>query len=258
MRQVFDQDLSCRIVDFGQENLQINLRGDIAWVTFDGWSIWANGGRGALFETRIMERHNGRWKIAYSSFVVRQEDEPEGLTVCVDENGAVVRASDASRRTLRDHPLLTVSAGRLRAHRRDWDRALQAAFAQAGQHHGFFQTLRYANDMGGPPHFPVILGQTDEGGVAVVQFSLRDCVTYVHVDGDGHLDHRLAAAKTVFGLSDGQIRVAREIALGRSLKGAAGELGISVNTARTHLARLYDKTGVGTQAALVRLLLSVG
>ena len=33
---------------------------------------------------------------------------------------------------------------------------------------------------------------------------------------------------------------------------------ISTNTARTHLSRIYDKTCVNSQPALVRLLLSVG
>ena len=35
-------------------------------------------------------------------------------------------------------------------------------------------------------------------------------------------------------------------------------MGISVNTAKTHLKRMFDKTGVHAQPALVRLLLSVG
>lgn len=54
------------------------------------------------------------------------------------------------------------------------------------------------------------------------------------------------------------MKLARHIAMGESVKGAAEKLGISVNTARTHMTRLYEKTGVRSQAALVRLLLSVG
>jgi DNA-binding CsgD family transcriptional regulator len=33
--------------------------------------------------------------------------------------------------------------------------------------------------------------------------------------------------------------------------------GVTLNTARTHLRRLFDKTGVRTQAALVRALLAI-
>lgn len=65
-------------------------------------------------------------------------------------------------------------------------------------------------------------------------------------------------AQAVYGLSDGQARLARQIADGKGAKEAAEALGISVNTARTHLSRLYDKTEAHAQTALVRLLLSVG
>jgi len=83
-------------------------------------------------------------------------------------------------------------------------------------------------------------------------------MTYVRLDAENLVERRLGHAQTVFDISDAQIKVAQRIALGLSLRESAHELGVTVNTARTHLYRLYEKTGVGTQAALVRLLLSVG
>ena len=62
----------------------------------------------------------------------------------------------------------------------------------------------------------------------------------------------------MFGLSAAQQRLAAEIVRGHTLPIAASALGISVNTARTHLNRIFDKTGVHSQAALVRNLYSVG
>ena len=117
-----------------------------------------------------------------------------------------------------------------------------------------------ANQMvnGRPFHYPVVLGESDEGTVVVFHVSVRDGSTFLLFDGDGSLDRRLAVAQAVFGLSNGQLKVARFIADGVGVKGAAQALGISVNTARTHLARLFEKTGVNSQTALVRLLLSVG
>ena len=44
--------------------------------------------------------------------------------------------------------------------------------------------------------------------------------------------------------------------LRHDLSAAAGKLGVSINTVRTHLQRMFDKTGVHTQSALVGLLLS--
>jgi DNA-binding CsgD family transcriptional regulator len=43
---------------------------------------------------------------------------------------------------------------------------------------------------------------------------------------------------------------------GEALVRAADRLGISHNTARTHLQRIYRKTGTSHQGELIRLLLS--
>ena len=69
-------------------------------------------------------------------------------------------------------------------------------------------------------------------------------------------EKRLAAAALVYGLTPGQLRVATRITAGDDIVAAARRLGISVNTARTHLRRIYDRTGVRSQTALMRALLS--
>ncbi len=258
MKRVFDENLTSKLVDFGQSNLKANIVGNTAWVTFDGWAKHANGGTSTTFETRILERQNHRWKFVYSSFVLRQYGGPDGLILGVDATGRVISSTEAGMKALKRHPYLTISAGRLRAHRRDWDKALQLSIGRAAQHHGFFDTHKFSNDMGGPAQYPTILGKRDEGGVAVVHFSIKDCVTYVRLDDGGLVERRLGHAQKVFDISDAQINVARCVASGKNLRDAADELGVTVNTARTHLSRLYEKTGVRTQAALVRLLLSVG
>jgi len=258
MEEVFQSGVSCKMRDFSQDDLRIDIAGNMAWVVFSSWSTTGYGTELEAFETRILERDGRRWKILYSSFVEALQEGPDDTLVGVDGQGRVLRASATALGALKRHPILTVSAGRLRAQRPVWDKALQQAFAQAARHHGHFATHKVAHEMGGPAQYPVILGSTDEGGVAVAHLSIRDCVTYVQIGGDDHLDRRLKFAQKVFGLSEGQLRVARKIALGAGLKVLAADLGISVNTARTHLSRLYEKTGVRSQPALVRLLLSVG
>lgn len=258
MRKAFRDDLIDRMVDFEHKDLRVNLSGEMAWAVLQTHSTYESGDRTKCSNTVILERLQGRWKIVYSSFVLRQDFDPDGLAVAIDQSGQIVQPSPTALKVLQIHPFLTVSHGRIRAHRRDWDKALQDAIAQAARHHGWFETHKFSRDTKGPPDYPVILGQTDKGGVAVAHLSIQDCLTFVRLDTDRILDRRLGFAQAVFGLSDSQTKVAREIALGQSLKGAAQGLGISVNTARTHLSRLFEKTGVNTQAALVRLLLSVG
>jgi DNA-binding CsgD family transcriptional regulator len=46
------------------------------------------------------------------------------------------------------------------------------------------------------------------------------------------------------------------IAQGNDLTQAAERLGVSVNTVRTHLQRMFDRTGARSQSALVGILLS--
>lgn len=258
MKRVFNEGLGIESVDFEQKNIRINVDGNLAWVVFDGWSKHRSGASSTTFETRILERRRGDWKIIYSSFVYRQNGGPLGLVIGADAEGRILYSTHESLEALKNHALLTISAGRVRARRLDWEKALKRALRRASQYHGFYETHKFAVDTGGPAQFPVILGPTPDGGVAIVHLSIRDGITYLRLDAEDVVGRRLQQAQEVFDISDRQMKVARGIALGSCLKEIAEDLGVSVNTVRTHLSRLFEKTGVRTQAALVRLLLSVG
>jgi DNA-binding CsgD family transcriptional regulator/PAS domain-containing protein len=58
-----------------------------------------------------------------------------------------------------------------------------------------------------------------------------------------------------FGLTPAEAGFTREILKADGLQAAADRLGISLTTARTHLAHVFDKTGTRRQAELVRLIL---
>jgi len=58
-----------------------------------------------------------------------------------------------------------------------------------------------------------------------------------------------------FGLTPAEAGFAREVLKADGLQAAADRLGISLTTARTHLAHVFDKTGTRRQAELVRLIL---
>ena len=63
-----------------------------------------------------------------------------------------------------------------------------------------------------------------------------------------------AALRAAFGLTAAEARLAVLVGAGTGLPEAAARLGVSRETARTHLARCFDKTGVRSQAALARLV----
>lgn len=62
--------------------------------------------------------------------------------------------------------------------------------------------------------------------------------------------------RATYGLTDAEGRLCDALAAGQTLLEAAQSLAVSRNTAKTHLARIFDKTGVRSQGALVRLLVA--
>lgn len=258
MRNVIESGMACRIVEIERRNLNVTISGDLAHVSFEEVSRHAGGRVEIALETRVLERAGGQWRILHASFVLRGHQQPDATRIAVDAKGMVVSLPPGARPLLESHPGLQISNGRLRATRPGWDKTLQAALKEAGAQHGYFQHYRYMTESGRAFRLPVVLGETDEGAVVVCVLTVRDGMTFVDTQSDGDVDTRLGVAKSVFGLSDGQMMLARHIVGGDSLKSAADSLGISINTARTHLSRIYAKTGINSQTALVRTLLSVG
>ncbi|MDJ0945176.1 MAG: helix-turn-helix transcriptional regulator [Kiloniellales bacterium] len=66
--------------------------------------------------------------------------------------------------------------------------------------------------------------------------------------------HSVDFLKRYYDLTPAEARLAKLIAEGERLDGIAERLGISVHTARTHLKRVFEKTGVERQAELVQLM----
>ncbi len=65
-------------------------------------------------------------------------------------------------------------------------------------------------------------------------------------------ERRLAGLIELYGLTRAEARLAIEIAKGDGRAAAAARVGISVNTARTHLASIFGKMGVHRQTELMR------
>jgi DNA-binding CsgD family transcriptional regulator len=68
---------------------------------------------------------------------------------------------------------------------------------------------------------------------------------------------RLPKAKilgVVYGLTDAEQRIAGAVAEGNTSLQAAKALGLSEATVRTHLTRIFSKTGVSRQAELIALM----
>ena len=74
-------------------------------------------------------------------------------------------------------------------------------------------------------------------------------------DAETEKEARVADLRERFGLTPAEAAFALEIIKGDGRQATADRLGITVGTARSHLSKIFDKTGVRHQAELVRLLL---
>jgi DNA-binding CsgD family transcriptional regulator len=74
-------------------------------------------------------------------------------------------------------------------------------------------------------------------------------------DPDLPLESHEQHLRELYALTAGEARLASGLLQGKSVDEAAAAMGITVNTARAYLKRIYNKTGVRRQPELVRLLL---
>ena len=65
----------------------------------------------------------------------------------------------------------------------------------------------------------------------------------------------LAQAARIFAFTPAELRLVRPLSTGSGLHNAADQLGITINTAKSRLRVIFEKTGTHSQAQLVRVLL---
>jgi len=236
------------------ENLTLRIDGDMAWAYYEQHHPQAGNpgfrGSGLTHELRVFERLDGRWKIAVLAHMGNNGFHDGAAMFELSPDGSVRWASAEALERLPDDDDLVIRNGKLRVRDAACQRRLTAALAWAANVDSGYNPRRGS--------MPILL-EAGEGVPTRVWWVLVDAGTiYFLMDEQAMTGERLDIAAAMFGLSTAQRRLAGLIAEGRTLPEAAREMRISANTAKTHLQRIYDKTGVHTQPALIRVLLSVG
>lgn len=85
---------------------------------------------------------------------------------------------------------------------------------------------------------------------------LRRAAALFITDPERHAEVNQRRLREIYDLTPAEARLASLIAQGWRLEDAAEDLGVSLNTVRTHLKRIFAKSGTDRQADLVRLILS--
>lgn len=109
---------------------------------------------------------------------------------------------------------------------------------------------------------PWILKRRDEDHYLILQIDRIEPVNgapaimvAVHSSDGGYARHRWGNVDPIYGLTPAEGRIARKMTGGQSVEDLAGDLQITIETARTHIRRIYGKVGVNSREQLTTTLL---
>jgi DNA-binding CsgD family transcriptional regulator len=167
---------------------------------------------------------------------------------------SIAHCNIAADRLLEEGTMLSARAGRLAARNDTAQRALVDLVRQASTDESGLRRGSIGLNGGG----------TDNGVAAVYALPLRRGHVRSTIHPGASVALFVAAANVpanrvsevamdMFGLTMAEYRVMNQLAKGQSITTAARTLGIAQSTVRTHVLRLFDKTGTRRQADLVSL-----
>lgn len=247
--------------DISRENLSVYICGDLAWAVFDqrvGDTEDPVAPPNFSHNFRLLENVQGKWKIVFHGVWSRPVPSVSQPTIEVDTEGRVQWLNSAAQARLRSFSGLAVSAGRLRASRPQWDKKLQSTIKRSAELLNYAAFNKESGRADKALVYPVVLGEDEAGSALLCFVRIMDARIYVSFGKHPTLNAQIEIAGLIYGLSEAQIELAGLIADGADLAEAASAMEVSVNTVRTHLRRMFDKTDVRSQIDLLRLFLSLG
>jgi len=120
---------------------------------------------------------------------------------------------------------------------------------------GIVEVLR-ARRPSGAGHYGMMI-RPAAGSIEADEQSVSPAVAvFISVEESTQTPPPVETIRKLFELTHKEAQLALCLANGRSLQEAAGDLGITLNTARAHLRSTFSKTGIDRQARLVRAILT--
>lgn len=237
------------------ERMNIVVGGDAAWATYNqvgdkGDDNFEMGG--TLHELKIFQRVEGQWKMVCIVVMQRSVDHVSCPLIEIAADKSVLWMNSFAHEQICQHPSLIISGNRLRARNRIHEIGLQDAVDWASR----YVRAHWTQEPLGRLARAVIVGENDDAAPLFCWVMVEDGKILVSFNDEQLLKRRIAIAQELYGLTMAQAQLAQLLALGHDLTFAAEKLGVSINTLRTHLQRLFDRTGVRSQSALVGILLS--
>lgn len=183
-----------------------------------------------------------------------------GAALLLDGQGRIVHTNPAAESLLRRNDGLEIAvdgglrlAAAVSTETHTLSRAIQTAVSvAAGADQRLAAPLRLTRPSGQAPLI-VLLAPLPPPAFALWQIMGGARVLVMIADPEAPPRH-IGALRAAFGLTVAEARVAALAGSGLSAPQVAVKLGVSLATVKTHLSRCFDKTGVRSQAELVRLL----
>ncbi len=180
-------------------------------------------------------------------------------TVILDASGHVIHTNALARDILHRQDGITLANDTLAlTHPADAQR-LRDAISRAitvgrAAKPGIVDVLR-ARRPSGAGHYGIMI-RPAAGSVEADEPSVSPAVAvFISVEEGPQSPPPVETIRKLFELTHKEAQLALCLANGRSLQEAAGDLGITLNTARAHLRSTFSKTGIDRQARLVRAIL---
>lgn len=174
----------------------------------------------------------------------------------ISRQGRIVHANAAAFDILGRAEGLSVRAdGRLRAALPSEESALRGLIHRAVS--GGDDGVRAGGSLAiGRPggRWPLVVHALPLGRDAAYEDAAGAAALMVVVDTGQRVEPRPELLQRLFGLTAAEAQIALAALRCDTLQGVAAELSVSLSTVRTHLQRVYDKTGVHRQAGLAQLV----
>jgi DNA-binding CsgD family transcriptional regulator len=180
-------------------------------------------------------------------------DRLEAAIILLDAAGHILFANEAAEKMLRKQDGLTAVNRVLHAHDAVADRALQEVVARVSARDA---AARRSGDVVVPraDRRPLVLSVTPLSQRSGEGFAPRATAIVVANDPEQHTWSGIDTVAKSYGLTAGEGRLLKAIVEGEGIDAAANQLGISRDTAKTHLQRIFQKTLTSRQGELIRLV----
>jgi len=179
-------------------------------------------------------------------------------TVILDSAGRVIHTNTLAKDLLAHQDGIAVQKDALvlanpADHQKLRDAIARAIVVRRSAQPGIVDVLRVRR-VSGNGYYGMII-RPAAGRLGTDEPTMSSAVAVFISSEDGHNVPPVETVRELFELTSKEAQLALCLANGRSLQEAAGDLGITLNTARAHLRSIFSKTGIDRQARLVRAIL---